>query len=364
MINANITLEDIKIEDININHTNFIKISKEIFDIKPIVEEKIKIQINPLQAIANKYILSMQKTLNQMQNLIELYEKKKKYLQQLKKYQTVAKEYARIKNQITQTDIEFLSKELIILSDNFTTEIQRALGKNVKIIYLYQNSTGEVVEAYEINKIEDLLKIEHNKDFIAVKLTATKKFLEENEKLLSKEQYGIGESQASLLNTTYQTVIHRYNKYRYNYKSLILWNMKSRPKWHGMWLSQRGDLSQAYVNFVVRRNMPSFLGNANNPPETDIQLFMQVVQGVDATFGGVQGDIEDEEQNLSVAVKSLKASPQGIFDTIQMAKDLLTGQINIENFQQYKKTWEKTGRNTIIKVTQKETQQLLKTLTK
>jgi len=52
---------------------------------------------------------------------------------------------------------------------------------------------------------------------------------------------------------------------------------------------------------------------------------MQIVEGVDAVFGGIQGDISLEKEKMEIAVKTLSAEPQGIIQTIQMAKDLLTG---------------------------------------
>ena len=106
--------------------------------------------------------------------------------------------------------------------------------------------------------------------------------------------------------------------------------------------------------------MSSFQGNINNPPETDIEQFMQIVEGVDAVFGGIQGDISLEKEKMEIAVKTLSAEPQGIIQTIQMAKDLLTGQIDINNFNDYKKRWERQGRNKILKMTENQVKETLK----
>ena len=131
----------------------------------------------------------------------------------------------------------------------------------------------------------------------------------------------------------------------------------SRPKWHGMWLYQRGDLAEAYASFVLARHDTPFIGNVNNPPETDIEVFMQAVEKVDAAFGGLQGDIEyyDKDGNLiSAAIKSLKASPQSAIETIKLAEQFLQSSMDENKFlQQY---------NTIESFTVNEVKDLFKNI--
>ena len=358
-----ISLKDFTIGNIDLNKTQLKYLTQMAFNIQPYIQKYVREELNPLQMAANKYILSMQEVLKKIQYTIQLYEERKKYLQFLQQGNEIATNYAESTNKLNDNDIINIQKEMIILTDLFTVQIQRALGKNMSLIYVYQSKQANVVEVYEVKKIEDILKIRAtHSGGLETRLNATKKKLNETAEKIPKELFAIGEQQANLLDITYKEIIRRYNTYRntQKQKSLVLWNMKSRPKWHGMFLYQRGDLTQAYVNFAVGKDMSSFQGNINNPPETDIEQFMQVVEGVDAVFGGIQGDISLEKEKMEIAVKTLSAEPQGIIQTIQMAKDLLTGQIDINNFNDYKKKWERQGRNTILKMTENQLKETLK----
>ena len=360
---AQISLKDFTIGDIDLNKTQLNYLTQTIFNIQPYIQEYIRRELNPLQAIANKYILSMQEALKKIQYTMQLYEERKKYLNFLQQGNQIAINYAENTNKIKDSDILEIQKEIIILTDLFTLQIQRALGKNLSLVYVYQSKQANVVEVYEVKKIQDILKIRAtSKGGLEAKLKATKKELNEIAEKIPREIFSIGQKQAKLLDITYKEIIRRYNTYRNTkkYKSLILWNMKTRPKWHGMFLSQKGDLAEAYMNFVVKENLGQFSGNVNNPPETDIETFMKIVEGVDAVFGGIQGDISWEQEKMQIAVKTLSASPQGILQTIQMAKDLLTGQIDINNFNDYKKKWERQGRNKILEMTEKQVKRTLK----
>lgn len=358
-----ISLKDFTIGNIDLNKTQLNYLTQTIFNIQPYVQEYIRGELNPLQAIANKYILSMQEVLKKIQYTMQLYEERKKYLNFLQQGNQIAINYAENANKIKDSDILEIQKEIIVLTDLFTLQIQQALGKNLSLVYVYQSKQANVVEVYEIKKIQDILKIRAtSKGSLEVRLHATKKELSEVAEKIPREIFSIGQGQAKLLDITYKEIIRRYNTYRNTekYKSLILWNMKSRPKWHGMFLSQKGDLTEAYMNFVVKENLGQFSGNVNNPPETDIETFMKIVEGVDAVFGGIQGDISWEQEKMQIAVKTLSAQPQGILQTIQMAKDLLTGQIDINNFNNYKKKWERQGRNKILEMTEKQVKKTLK----
>ena len=354
---SQISLKDFTIGDINLNKTQLNYLTQTIFNIQPYVQEYIRGELNPLQAIANKYILGMQEALKKIQYTIQLYEERKKYLNFLQQGNQIAINYAENTNKIKDSDILEIQKEIIVLTDLFTLQIQRALGKNLSLVYVYQSKQANVVEVYEVKKIQDILKIRAtSKGSLEVRLRATKKELNNVAEKIPREIFSIGQEQAKLLDITYKEIIRRYNTYRNTekYRSLILWNMKSRPKWHGMFLSQKGDLTEAYMNFVVKENLGQFFGNVNNPPETDIETFMKIVEGVDAVFGGIQGDISWEQEKMQIAVKTLSAQPQGILQTIQMAKDLLTGQINVNNFNNYAKKWKRNGRNTINEFTEKQ----------
>ena len=267
-------------------------------------------------------------------------------------------------NNINLTEIQL--KDMIVETDLFTMALQKMLGKQTELIYIYQSKGGKIIEAYRINNIEDIIKIQKgHANQLQGRLTATKKQLSSPDiEYISKEKYSIGVDQATKLDMIWHEVIRRYNKYKYKDNAhLVLWDMMSKPKWHGMWLYQRGDLAEAYAEFVLKRKDSPFSGNVNNPPETDIEIFMKAVENVDATFGGLQGDIEYYDKNgnlISAAVKSLNATPQSSIQTLKLAKELLESNFDEVKFlQEYAQKIKKDGRNTIQKFTVNEVRSVM-----
>jgi hypothetical protein len=85
----------------------------------------------------------------------------------------------------------------------------------MSLIYVYQSKQANVVEVYEVKKIEDILKIRTTSSGgIETRLKGTKKLLNQVAEKIPKELFAIGEQQADLLNKTYKEIIRRYNTYR------------------------------------------------------------------------------------------------------------------------------------------------------
>ena len=358
-----VKLANIEINDINLDKNGITAMMEQVFSVEDEIKTMVKENLSPVKQSAYKYISKLQQLLQKVYRLNKLYENRQRLTNLILKGSEQAWNYAKNTNQINNIDIRNILKQATILTDEFTIEIQSFLNKEMELIYIYQNAAGDAVQAYKINNIADIISLQRDKDIINVRLTASKQHLNEIGSLIKNEEYSIGEEQAKKLDKVFHEVISRYNKYRYNRKSLILWNMKSRPKWHGMFLTNRGDLAQAYANFVLAKTGNIFQGNVNNPPEKDIEIFMQAVESVDAAFGGLQGDIEYIKNGMykSAAIKSLKASPQSITETIILAKSILTTQMDEKQFlEKYKKKWERSGRNKIERFSQTRMKQILK----
>lgn len=358
-----IKFQNLIIDGITIDKTQLAKIEQKIFNIQTDLKQNVVNKRRKLYTVAKQYIINMQKALDDFKQLIQIYNKRLKIIDQIKNNDSIAAEnYIKTKiSKPSSNDVLTLQRELIKITDDFTKKIFKELGKELQLIYVYQSKQANVMQVYKIKDIEILLKDGVKKDSsggITSRLTATKQVLKSNASAIeevAKKDYEGGIQQAKELDNMYKEIIYRYNTYRYDYKekgkvSLVLWNMQSAApsKWHGMFLFQKGDLAQAYTNLAMNRKVYFKLkGNTNDPPEIDIENFMKLVEQVDATFGGVQADIENEETKLALAVKTLSASPQGILGTLKLAQDLLTENITIENFEEYKKKWKRQGRNTI-----------------
>lgn len=360
-----IYLKDVFIDKngINLEKTNLENIIEKVFDIDQTINENIQEEISPLKQLSLQYIDNLKQVLKEIQIMLIRYQRLQNSLKRLgKEDDFYAQEYAKIKQDIsTSFNFKNVYQDLIAITDIYTAMIQKTLNKNYQIIYVYQSRAANVVQVYKINDIEDLIKIRKTSSGgIEQRLTATKTKLEELDTRLKKEEYTIGLEQAILLDKTYKEIIRRYNIRKDPH--LILWNIgtPSNHMWHMMKLYQKGDLGEAYAGFALNHYGSPFVGNINNPPETDIENFMLQVEKVDATFGGVQGDIYNEKNNTEYAVKTLQAAPQGIMQTIQMAQDIIQGNFNKENFEKYKEQMKKKGRNTIQVMTIGEVEMGLK----
>lgn len=338
----------------------------------PSLKQVVYKDLSPIKKSACQYILKVNDIVQKMRILSSLYSKRKQIKDAMNKgiegSSSLFVQNTDDIKAIRLTEIQLTN--LIKETDLFTIALQSFLGKQTQIIYIYQSAGGKIIEAYRINNIQDIIKIQKgHAGQLQAKLKATKTMLQNSKNIqyINKERYSIGLDQAKKLDTVWSQVIRRYNKYKYKDNAhLVLWNMMSRPKWHGMWLYQRGDLAQAYANFVLKRDGTPFVGNVNNPPETDIETFMTAVQDVDSAFGGLQGDIEYYDKDgklISAAIKSLSASPQSAIQTLKLAQQLLQAEMDEKKFlQQYAKKWERQGRNTIQNFTVQEVKYLFKNI--
>ena len=349
---------------INFEKTNLNNIVEKVFNIDQIINKNIQEEISPLKRISLQYIDALKQTLKEINTMLIRYQKLQENLKNLGKEDSLyAQEYAKTKQDINISfNFKNIYQDLIAITDIYTAEVQRTLNKNYQIIYVYQSKAANKIQVYKINDIEDLIKIRKtSSEGIETRLTATKTKLDSLENaLIKKEEYTIGLEQSVLLDEVYKEVIRRYNIKKKPH--LVLWNVgtSSEHMWHMMKLYQKGDLAEAYAGFVLNHYGSPFLGNVNNPPETDIENFMLEVEKVDATFGGVQGDISNEKNNTEYAIKTLQAAPQGIMQTIQMAQDIIQGNFDKENFEKYKEQMKKKGRNTIQTMTIGEAEMGLK----
>lgn len=373
-MNSKIILENIQTNDVQIDKNTITTMQNTITkSTVNVLQSVVYEELSPIKKSAYNYIFKINNIVSKMQILVNLYNTRKRIKNQLKNQEnsSLAQLYAQNTEQINQIHLTKIELEEVIKeTDLFTMALQSFLGKQTEIVYIYQSKGGKVIQAYKINNIEDIIKIQKGHGGqLEAKLTATKRNLNTNNNIqyIGKEKYSIGLKQAEKLDSVWQAIIQRYNKYKYKGNAhLVLWDMMSRPKWHGMWLYQRGDLAEAYASFVLARHDTPFIGNVNKPPETDIEIFMQAVEKVDAAFGGLQGDIEyyDKDGNLiSAAIKSLKASPQSAIETIKLAEQFLQSSMDENKFlQQYASKWERQGRNTIESFTVNEVKDLFKNI--
>lgn len=233
------------------------------------------------------------------------------------------KEFKILGQQLTQSTII-----IQLLNEDFSATLQERLtGKRPKITFtpLLRNRKPSP-DIYVLDSIKQILSIERKTaNIYQPRLRASLSKIKSITEPIDRSQI-LGEDQAKLLEKTYEQVLNRFSdpshKYRHSPPTLILWNMLglSKKDWRGMWLgNQRGDIVEAYQRAVFSR-INSLINNFN-PPERNIQTFMQLLTQVDSASGTL---IADTETNLISAASKLQgAQPAGIQDAVKYASTIL-----------------------------------------
>ncbi len=326
-------------------------LSQQIYNIKDILKQYTVEQLSYPKKIAYGYLHTLNKLYQDYIKFINAYNHCQQLIEKINSGQEgLAQQYRESRKILDDKQLKNLIFQAYQQTDLFSIAIQSLMSKSAEIYFVHQSRTGKVVQVYKINKLEDILKYQKSNSRIQARISPAKKSLDDLKGRIPKEEYAVGAEGAKKLDIIYQTIISRYNKYRYKRRSLILWDMQTVPKWHGMWLSQKGDLAQSYAYFVLKGKQLS--GNIPpTTPETGIENFMKVVQQVDAAFGGLQGDIQWIDSNgtkHSAAIKSNRATPQAIKETIILAKEFIQTDMDQTSFlKKYKDKWKRNGRNTI-----------------
>lgn len=353
LINLEITKiqSQINKEDFKLQSKVLDSLSQQIYNIQDILRQYTVEQLSYPKKIAYGYLQTLNNLYQKYIRFVNAYDHCQQMIKKINSGQEgLAQQYRESRKILDDQQFKNLIFQAYQQTDLFSIAVQSLMSKSAEIYFVHQSRTGKVVQVYKINKLEDILKYQKSNSRIQARISPTKKSLEELGGRIPKEQYSVGAEDAKKLDIIYQTIISRYNKYRYNRRSLILWDMQTNPKWHGMWLSQKGDLAESYAYFVLKGK--KIFGNTPPAvPETGIEGFMKIVQQVDASFGGLQGDIQWVDSNgikHSAAIKSNKATPQAIRETIILAKQLIQTQLDQTSFlRKYKDKWKRNGRNTI-----------------
>ena len=335
-----------------------------------------KENLSEIKRAAYDYIEKISKLATTTSLLNSLLRKRKKITNQLKSNENDTKLATALEEANEKIKEIILGDEMlkrgVIETHKFTAFLHDKLGKTLQMVYVHESEDGTEVAMYKINNIQDIISIQKGKAGTLearLKLTAEKiANLEQASKKIQK--IPINKEQAKNLDKTYSAIIERYNKYHYQGSlHIILWEMvPNKPKWHGLKRYQRGTLTQAYSDAVLNRRFQNFEGNAYTERESDIEFFATLVEKATGTFGALQSDVEYD--NMSIAIKSGQASPQGIILTKKLAQAILNlpenideikflqvmrryfqvdekkliEKVNNKTYQKYKEQWEKLAK--------------------
>lgn len=199
-------------------------------------------------------------------------------------------------------------------------ELNKILGQKVVTVFLLPNKEGNP-ELFAISKEEifnnKILNYEETSK--TARLSARFKITANQLKnaginAINRDDLNINDKlNVQKLNTTYKTVLDRFDKY----KRLVLQFFPHGQK-HSK-VSARGDIAEAYSMFFLKKAEYDFQSNNR---EENVNYFMVLgVAEVDNVSGLLQGDVSDGQYEY--AIKSADASQMSIQQMIPLAEEII-----------------------------------------
>ena len=241
-------------------------------------------------------------------------------------------EYNRNKQILKEMFIRTQIVDINIKMENFSKELNNFLNQKSILTYVYTNRKGNDPIVFLVDDIGQIMKKGMGSRGTGIKTRINMTVKQAKQALkngnsaiqqLSEENY-MTTLQIKNLKSSYNEVINRYNKYKYQVKNgkekmktihVIIWRPQLDYKVVIMG-NNAGDIKQAYVNALINRT-----GFISEELEKNIDDFMKYISMVGATPGMLQGDVSQVLSNgntIEYAVKSADAS----FMSLQLAIDL------------------------------------------
>lgn len=287
--------------------------------------------IQKLQLFAKNYLEKNKILLQKMEEYAKaytVYEREKKKLENAGKEQkNISKKVNDLKNKRstvyrTINSIDF--KNFMRETFKFQILLNEAIGQITKTIYVYRSKKGEV-KIFELDEkfIADTISKSSTRSNIIGKYSNS---LAKMEKATSKyKNIELKKENSSNLTATYNNVYKRGEIYRQKIKNsgalLILWHLN---EWKHLWVSNFGDINEAYASFFLAEQFDKF----NNSLEHNVDTFMTDekygVVTVSNISGLLEGDLELEKDGIltEYAIKSRNAGTLQIGQVIKFAEEI------------------------------------------
>lgn len=245
---------------------------------------------------------------------------------------SIEDQYYRNKNILREMYLQSQIVDINIKMEEFSKELNNFLNQKIILTYVYTNSKGKDPIIFLVDDIGQIMKKDMGSKGAGIKtrINMTKKqatqALKGANSAIQKlaQQEFMSFDQIKNLKSSYNEVIVRYNKYKYNTKGktihVIIW--KPQLDWKIVIMGNNiGDIKQAYVNAVINRK-----GFLSAQLQKNIDDFMEYVSQVDATPGMLQGDVSQFLNNgntIEYAVKGANASFMSLQLAINLAIEIL-----------------------------------------
>lgn len=249
-------------------------------------------------------------------------------------------EYSRNKQILKEMYLKSQVVDINIKMQDFSKELNSFLNQKTKLTYVYTNKKGQDPIVFLVDDIGQIMSKDMGSKGAGIKTRinmskskAMSAIKEANGAIqrLAEENY-MSNEQIKNLKASYNEVINRFNKYKYQVKSgenksktvhIILW--KPEIDWKIVIMGNNmGDIKEAYVNAIINRK-----GFTAPQIEKNIDDFMYYVSQVDAAPGMLQGDVSqvlEDGSTIEYAVKGANASFMSLQLAIDLAVEILTAQ--------------------------------------
>lgn len=257
----------------------------------------------------------------------------------------VADEYYRNKQIFKDMYARSQVVDINIKLQEFSKELNSFLNQRSQLTYVYTNAKGKNPVVFLVDDIGQIMHKGMGSKGAGIKTridmsreTAMQAMQGANAAIrrLAEEDY-MTIQQIKNLKGSYNQVIFRYNKYKYQAKKgdnkaktvhVILW--RPDANWRIVIMGNNmGDIKEAYVNALISR-----VGFISAQMEKNIDDFMQYVSQVDATPGMLQGDVSEtleDGSTIEYAVKGARASFMSLELAINLAIEILTAEPPFDN---------------------------------
>lgn len=249
-------------------------------------------------------------------------------------------EYKRNKQILREMYLRSEVVDINLKMEQFSKQLNLFLNQKIQLTYVYYDSKSKEPIVFLVDDVGQIMKKDMGSKGAGIKTRINmtrKKAMQALKgansaiKRLAEQNY-MTSLQIKNLKDSYNQVVYRFNKYKYQAKTgenkskiihVIIW----RPQidWKVVIMGNNiGDIKQAYVNALINRK-----GFISSELEKNIDDFMEYVSMVDAAPGMLQGDVSERLEDgstIEYAVKGASASFMSLQLAINLAIQILTAQ--------------------------------------
>lgn len=329
-VDVKVEVNDLRLHQILDSNSNLIQQLEEkaIQASSKQIQKEAQADYNELKRNAEHYLSEVKKVQNTLENFYL-------FLKQSRPKRGISspEEFRNYHAQRTAQMKLMQETNIIALTVNFQQQCFKAMGKELRIIYVNIEDKKPVM--YDITEQSGLFQFDGwantariSKGQKAFKDFAIQQHLQKLERIESDEEFN------RLQNVYTEYRYRRIVKGNHTLRVMALnpnYQKGSRQDIYKRWAVQKvanlGDLAEGYAYLFFNS-----LNKLTGEPEHDIIEFMKAINTVDAESGALKGDIT--VGNIEYQIKSAGAGYSSIQDIIAVAQLIVRGKVSLEAIQE------------------------------